>query len=66
MEFDKPGSKHRRIRSLAELYHFLSIPLVATFVLDKRYIHPDHKMSWRRRVSLVARMWRNTPNTATA
>lgn len=65
MEFDKPGSKHRRIRSLAELYHFLSIPLVATFVLDKRYIHPDHKMSWRRRVSLVARMWRNTRRVQT-
>lgn len=60
MEFDKPGSKHARIRSLSDLYHFLSIPLVATYVLDKRYIHPDHRLSWWRRLSLVTRMWRAT------
>lgn len=50
----------RRLRSLAEVYHALSIPFVATFTLDKRYIHQAYRMSWWRRFRLVHRLWRNT------
>ena len=59
------SGKYRRITTLAELYHFASIPLVATFTLDKRYIHPDYDLSWWRRLRLVHRMWKNTRRVET-
>lgn len=42
------------------MYHFLSIPLVATFTLNKRYLHPDYNLTWWKRFHLVFRLWRNT------
>jgi len=54
------GQRPRRINSLAELYHFLSIPLVATFTLNKRYMHVDYNLTWWKRFRLVLRLWRNT------
>ena len=52
--------KFRKINSVPELYHFLSIPLVATFTLNKRYLHPDYNLTWWKRLRLVFRLWRNT------
>lgn len=54
------AQRPRRINSLSELYHFLSIPLVATFTLNKRYIHPDYNLSRLKRFRLVFKLWRNT------
>ena len=55
----KPN-KFRRIGSLAEFYHAASIPWVATFTLNKRYLHPDYNLTWWKRLRLVFRLWRNT------
>ena len=54
------ANKYRRIVSLPELYHAASIPWVATFTLNKRYMHPDYNLTWRKRFRLVFRLWRNT------
>ena len=54
------AQRPRRINSLNELYHFLSIPLVATFTLNKRYIHSEYKLTWLKRFRLVFKLWRNT------
>ena len=56
----KPKQKFRKINSLPEFYHFLSIPLVATFTLNKRYLHPDYNLTWWKRLRLVFQLWRNT------
>lgn len=50
----------RRLSSFREWYHVASIPLLATFALDKKYLHPSYRMTWWRRVKLVHRLWRNT------
>lgn len=55
----------RRLTSLREWYHAASIPLLATFALDKRYLHPSYRMTWWRRVRLVHRLWRNTRRVPT-
>ena len=55
----------RPIRSFAELYHMGSIPFVAIFGLNKRYIHSDYKVTLWGRFRLVTRLWRNTRHIAT-
>lgn len=50
----------RRLNSLVAWFHFLSIPWLATFTLDKRYLHPTYRMGWWRRFHLVFRLWKNT------
>jgi hypothetical protein len=56
---NKP-KKFRQIGSMAEFYHAASIPWVATFTLNKRYLHPDYNLTWWKRFRLVLRLWRNT------
>ena len=55
----------RPIRSFAELYHVGSIPFVAIFGLNKRYIHRDYKMTLWGRFRLVTRLWHNTRRITT-
>lgn len=55
----------RPIRSFAELYHVGSIPFVAIFGLNKRYIHRDYKVTLWGRFRLVTRLWHNTRRIAT-
>jgi hypothetical protein len=43
-----------------ELYHFLSLVLVARWILDKTRIHPAYQMNWRKKFKLAWRMYRNT------
>ena len=50
----------RTIRSTREAYHAASVPLVASFLLDDRYIHPAYAMTWSKKLDLVRRMWQNT------
>lgn len=52
--------RFRRIRSWQELLHVASIPLLAIFTLDPRTLHPSYRMTLRRRLALVFRLWRNT------
>jgi O-methyltransferase len=51
--------------SLRELYHAITMFLVARWVLDKRHIHPAYKMSWRKKFKLAYRMYRNTMHVRT-
>lgn len=51
---------NRKIRSMREAYHALSVPFAASFLLDDRYIHPAYEMTWPKKLSLVRRMWQNT------
>lgn len=55
----------RRLISSTEWYHAASIPFLASFALDQRYVHPSYRMSWWRRFRLVARLWRNTRRVPT-
>lgn len=49
----------------ADLYNVWSIPFVAKYTLNPRYLHPHYRMSWRRRLSLVYRLWRTTRHVET-
>lgn len=57
--------RYRRIKSLAEAYHAASIPLMARFGLNKRYLHADYPLSYWQRLRLVYRLWRNTRRVET-
>jgi len=51
---------YRRIKNAAEAYQALSLPLVAWFGLNKRYLHSDYQVTFRRGLLFVHRLWRNT------
>jgi O-methyltransferase len=53
------GILRRPMRSMREAYHALSIPLVARWVFDKRLVHPAYAMTWRKKLELAYRMYRN-------
>jgi O-methyltransferase len=50
----------RRVRSVAEVLHVMSIPLLALVTLDRRTLHPAYGMTLWRRLRLVIRLYRNT------
>lgn len=55
----------RRYRLLAGIYQAASIPFVALFTLDPRYLHRAYRMTLWRRLRLVYRLWRNTREVET-
>lgn len=57
---DSSTQRPRRIRSLTELYHLASIPFLVIWTLDRRRLHPAHRMTFWRRLRLVVRLYRNT------
>ena len=52
-------------RSMRDLYHALSLILVSRWVFDKRKIHPAYGMTWRKKLKLARRMYRNTRHIRT-
>lgn len=53
-------SGRRRIRSLVDVLDLATIPLLAILTLDRRTLHPAYRMTLRRRLGLVVRLYRNT------
>jgi len=50
----------RMIRRIRSIYEFISIPFVAVFLLYNRRIDPGYGLTFRKKLRLVFRMYRNT------
>src|SRR5688572_27691600 len=48
-----------------ELHHAVGLFLMARWALDRRYIHPAYRMSWRKKFKLAYRLYRNTMQVRT-
>jgi O-methyltransferase len=50
---------------MLDAYHVVSLPLAVAFLFDARRVHPQYRMSMRRRLALGLRMYRNTRRITT-
>ena len=55
----------RRMRFVWRRYEELSLPIAVVFLLWGPAVHPDHRMTWPRRVQLAWRIFRATRNVQT-
>ena len=59
-------ARHMAIsRRLREAYDLLSLPVAILFLLHHRGFHPSYGLTWRRRIQLGVKMFRNTRNIQT-
>lgn len=50
---------HWVVRTIRSSYEFLSSPWAILFLAHSKKVHPDYGMSWRKRIALGFRFWRN-------